>query len=274
MTRPGPGSRGEDVRRDRSSRAPDSIRSYNPRPYHDRARDIFTRSGEGRRYERGIVLRPAYRFHDTHLSVYFPRQYCHYPYYSPTYWGVDVVVSPYHFYFGVVPGYLYRRYVFYRAPRVVYLEVPVYIGGVYRGYADDDYYLNSVWWRDDRTLDSSVRQAVEDLEDAFRYSDIEKLTYLTDPNTEVAVFTQGRYQYSLKPNDYLDMTRDFMLSTDTIRFDVFRVKRRAYNAYTLSAKHVYRGRDGETHTVYLSFALERIGRYWTITQVDTAPERL
>ena len=90
----------------------------------------------------------------------------------------------------------------------------------------------------------------------------------------IAVFTQGRYQYSLKANDYLDMTRDFMQSTDTKSFDVFRVKRRSNSAYTLSAKHVYRGRDGETHTVYLSFALERIGQYWTITQVDTSPERL
>jgi len=206
--------------------------------------------------------------------VYFPHRYCYYPHYSTTYWGVDVVVSPYHFYFGTFPGYIHRRYVYCRAPRVVYIEVPIYVGGVYRGYRDDDYYLNSVWWRDDGAIDSSVRRAVEDLEDAFRYSDIEKLTNLTDPNTDISVFTQGRYQYSLKANDYLDMTRDFMRSTDTKTFDVFRVKRRSNSAYTLSAKHVYRGRDGETHTVYLSFALERIGQYWTITQVDTSPERL
>lgn len=245
-----------------------------PRPYHDRARDIFTRSEEGRRYERGLVLRPARRVHEPPLAVYFPHRYCFFPYYSTSYVGVDVVVTPYHFYFGVFPTYVYRQYVYYRVPRVVYIETPVYVGGVYCGYRDDDYYLNSVWWRDDRGTDPELRRAIEDIEDAFRYADIQRLTNLTDPNTDIAVFTQGRYQYSLRANDYLDMTRDFMLATDTVRFDVFRVKRRAYGAYALSAKHVYRGRDGETHTVYLSFVLERVRGYWTITQVDTAPERL
>jgi len=206
--------------------------------------------------------------------VYFPHRYHFYPYYCPVHTGVEVVVTPYYFYFGVFPMYVYRQYVYYRTPRVVYIEVPIYVEGVYRGYRDDDYYLNTVWWRDDRTLDSEVRRAAEDIEDAFRYSDIDRLANLTDPNTDIAIFTQGRYQYSLRPNDYLDMTRDFMVATDTERFDVFRVRRRSYNAYTLSAKHVYRGRDGERHTVFLSFALERIRGYWTITQVDTAPERL
>lgn len=263
-----------------SDRSPRPERSFDPivpspRPYQERAHSLFTRSEEGRRYENGVVLRPARRVVEHHLAIYFPHRYYFYPYYCPTYSSsLQVVFTPYYVYFGVFPTYLYRQYVFYRAPRVVYIEVPVYVEGYYRGYRDSDYYLNTVWWRDDRTLDSDLRRAVEDIEDAFRYSDIDRLAYLTDPYTDIAIFTQGRYQYSLRANDYLDMTRDFMLSTDTIRFDVFRVRRKAYNAYTLSAKHVYRGRDGEVRTVYLSFALERIGRYWTITQVDTAPERL
>jgi hypothetical protein len=247
----------------------------NPRPYRDTARDIFTRSAEGRRYERGVVLRPAWRFHGTDLAVYFPHHYCHYPYYRQSYFGVDVVLAPYHFYFGVLPMYIERRYVYHRPPRVVYIEVPVYVDSYYYGYRDSDYYLNrDSWWRDDRGLDSDVRRAVEDLEDAFRYADIGRLTDLTSPDVEIAVFSQGRYQYTLRANDYLDMTRDFMVNADTVRFDVFRVKRRSNGVYMLAAKHVFRQANEGNRTVYLSFVVERIGRYWTITQVDTSPDRL
>lgn len=251
-----------------------AVEVRNARPYRDTARDIFTRSEEGRRYERGLTLRPARPVPEPHFAVYFPHRYCYYPYYSPTFISFRVVASPYHFYFGVVPGYVYREYVFYRAPRVVYIEVPVYVGGYYRGYVDDDYYLSAVWWRDERNVPWDLRRALEDLEDAFRYSNIDLLARLTEPGADIAVFTQGRYQYSLRPNDYLDMTRDFMVTVDTVRFDVFRVKRRSYNVYTASAKHVYRSPEGSMRTVYLTFALERSHRNWIITQIDTSPERL
>jgi hypothetical protein len=189
--------------------------------------------------------------------------------------SVAVHVAPYHLYYGVCPPYIHHRYVVRRPPRVVYIEVPVYVGNAYYSYGDGDYYLDrGYWWRDDRSGDPGLRGAIEDLEDAFRYNDIGPLTRLTDPGTEIAVFAKGRYEYSLSANDYLDMTRDFMVGADTVRFDVFRVRRRSAGVCSLSAKHVYRARDGQSRTVYLSFVLERLGRDWTLTQVDTAPDRI
>ncbi|NUQ71415.1 MAG: hypothetical protein HUU17_11425, partial [Chthonomonadales bacterium] len=258
-----------------TDRSAPGIAIRDPRPYRDRALDIFTRSNEGRRSERGVYIRPAHRVSSSYLSVYFGRHYAYYPHYCPTYSTVNVVISPYHFYVGVVPSYIYRQHVYVRPPRVVYIEVPIYVDGYYRGYRDSDYYLNrTTWWSDDRSIEAGVRNAVEDLEDAFRYSDITRLTQLADPTTDIAIFTQGRYQYSVRSNDYLDMTRDFMVNSDTVRFDVFNVRRRSNGVYNLSAKHVYRDREGGTSAVYLSFVLERVRGYWTITQVDTAPDRL
>ena len=270
-----PRTRDDERSSTRSAQQDPGIRVASPRPYRDSARDIFTRSAEGRRYDRGIVLRPAVRVSTPAFGVYFPHGYHFYPYYSHSYVSVDVIVSPYHFYYGVCPPYVYRHYVYQRPPRIVYIEVPVYVGGTYYGYSSGDYYLDSgSWWRDTRNIDSDLRRAIEDLEDAFRYSDIGLLTYLTDANADIAIFSKGRYQYSLRANDYLDMTRDFMVGADTIRFDVFRARRRSNDVCTLSAKHTYRTRDGQTNVVYLSFVLERFGRYWAITQVDTAPDRL
>ncbi|MBM3494664.1 MAG: hypothetical protein FJX72_10180 [Armatimonadetes bacterium] len=270
-----PRDRGVEVRSNRDGRQGPGMAVPNSRPYRDRARDIFTRSAEGRRYERGIELRRAWRFTDTRFGLYFPQGHCYYPHYSHNYVSVDVFLSPYHFYYGVCPPYIHRRYVYHRPPRVVYIEVPVYVSNAYYGYGDGDYYLDrGSWWRDDRATDPDLRRGIEDLEDAFRYNDIGQLVDLTDPRTEIAIFSRGRYQYSLSANDYLDTTRDFMVGADTVRFDVFRVRRRSADVCNLSAKHVYRARDGQTRTVYVSFVLERFGRSWAITQVDTAPDKL
>jgi len=262
------------------SRSRDNTRSpgmsvISPRPYRDTARDIFTRSTEGRRYDRGLSLRPAHRFTNTHFGLYFPHGYSYYPHYSHTYISFEVIASPYHFYYGVCPPYIHRRYVYHRPPRIVYIEVPVYVGGRYYGYGDGRYYLDSgAWWRDERSIEPALRRAVEDLEDAFRYNDINRLVYLTDAGADIAVFSRGKYEYSLSANDYLDMTRDFMVGADTTKFDVFRVRRRSSDVCNLSAKHVYRGRDGRLRVVFLSFVLERIHGDWVITQVDTAPDEL
>ncbi len=267
-------SSGEADRGRDNGRAP-GVSVPSSRPYRDTARDIFTRSAEGRRYDRGIALRPATRYTQTQFRLYFPHGYCYYPHYSHTYVSLEVIASPYHFYYGVCPPYIHRRYVYHRPPRVVYIEIPVYVGDRYYGYGDGSYYLNSGgWWRDDRSFEPALRRAVEDLEDAFRYSDINRLVYLTDAGADIAVFSRGKYEYSLSANDYLDMTRDFMVGADTVWFDVFRVRRRSADVCNLSAKHVYRARDGETRVVYLSFVLERIRDDWVITQVDTAPDRL
>ena len=262
------------VRTGQSNRAP-GLSVPSPRPYRNTARDIFTRSEEGRRYDRGLSLRPAIRYTHPHFQPYFPHGYFYYPHYSHTYVSFEVIASPYHFYYGVCPPYIHRRYVYHRPPRVVYIEVPVYIENRYYGYRDSSYYLNSSpWWRDNRSIEPALRRSIEDLEDAFRYSDINRLVYLTDAGIEIAVFSQGKYEYSLTANDYLDMTRDFMVSADTIAFDVFRVRRRSYDVYNLAAKHVYRSHDRQTRVVYLSFVLERIRNDWVITQVDTAPDQL
>ncbi len=239
-------------------------------PNRNRARDIFTRSNEGRRYENGLTLRNGVRVYHNNLRAYFRNDYCYYPYYSPTYDYGYVHYSPYSVYYGVCPPYIYRRHTYYRPPTVIYIEIPIYSGNYWRGYRNtyyDDYYLDR-----DYARDRQVDQAVREIEEAFRYSDIERLVYVTDPRTRIAIFRKGRYDYSLDANDYLDITRDFMRSIDTLEFDIYRVRRVSSSVYVASAKHVYRDSGSRRRTVYLSIALERPYGRWIISQVDTSPE--
>ena len=141
----------------------------------------------------------------------------------------------------------------------------------WRGY-DDDYYLErrDTYTDPSRLPDRDLETAVHDLREAFRFSDINMLTNLTDPSVRIAIFLKGKYGYSLNPNDYLDMTRDMFASTETLQFDLKRIRRRSADVYVASGKQVYLNRDNKRRTVFLSFVFERVHGRWTITQVGTA----
>ena len=261
-----------------SQRSPDRApsRDFERGPIHDRTSSIFSRTEEGRRYyDNGIILRPRTYIVDRRIRYYFPYGYVYYPYYSPVF-EVGVVASPFYFYYGACPAYIYRWHVYTYPPPVVYIEVPIYQGDRCRGWGDDDlddYYLNSHRYRYE-VPDTELQRAIDDIRDAFRTGDVNPLVNVTDPSVKIAIFLKGKYEYSIAANDYLDMTRDALNAADTITFDLYRVHRRASGVYVVSGKHVYRNRDGEVHTVYVSYVLERINGRWVITQIGTAPDRI
>lgn len=186
-----------------------------------------------------------------------------------------MILSPFSFYVGIFPPYIDRSAVIIAAPRHVYIDVPIYVHDEYRPYPDsgDNYYLSR--HSDDRWKDNlELKDAVYDLEDAFRNEDIALLTHLTDSTTNIAIFTKGHYEYSLNPDDYLDMTRDFLRNAHTTEFSAYRVHAKARNVYQVFVRHTYQDQDGQNRTVYLCVVLERINDRWTITQIDTSPARL
>ncbi len=237
---------------------------------HNFARDRFTSGLDGGHFHNGVFLRPAHVVNNYYLTPYFPGGYCFYPYYAPHHSSVSVFFSLYGFYGGWCPSYIYRDHCFWGPPSTVFIDVPVYVGDECRGYYGDDYYLNHPYEGQDPEVDTAISALV----DGFRGGNIQALVDLTDPNVRIAVFLKGRYEYSLAPNDYLDMTRDMLRNTDTIQFELYRVHRRAAGVYVISGKHVYRDPDGRTRTVYVSYVLERINGRLTLTQVGTAPDHI
>jgi hypothetical protein len=235
----------------------------------------FTRSESGRRFENGVSLRSAVPVPESR-AAWFPGRVVSYPHYAfaP---GPEVFFSPYHHYGRVFPPYVSRSAVIIAPPSFVYVEIPIITGsssGARRSDYDNDYYLNrrnaDELWKQDPEL----KQAVYDLEDAFRDGDIALLAPLTADGVKIAIYDTGKYAYSLQPGDYLDITRDFMRTAHTTNFSVYRVHHRAAEAYQLFAKHDYRNDDGTVKSTYLCIVLEQVSRRWTITQVETSPYRL
>ena len=269
-------------RRDDARDSRDNTRDHRDAPRDDarRSRDDahvrFTHSSEERRFDNGVALRRSVPIVDHRFDAYFPHHYYSYPHYAVGRDAGRVVVSPFSLYVGLFPPFIERSAVVIAAPRRVFIDVPIYVHGEYRPYGEgrDDYYLNR---RDDDNRwkdDPDMRRSVYDLEDAFRNEDIALLAPLTDPSANIAIFTRGKFQYSLAPNDYLDMTRDFLRSAHTTDFSAYRVHPRERGVYQVFARHTYQDQNGQPRTVYLTIVMERINDRWTITQIDTSPARL
>jgi hypothetical protein len=233
----------------------------------------FTHSSESRHFDNGVTLRPGTRVEDRHLETFFPHHTYSYPHYIVSRESSRVVVSPFGFYVGIFPPYIERSAVVIAAPRHVYIDIPIYVRGEYRAYPDgrEDYYLSrrgeDSRWKDD----PDMKQSVYDLEDAFRNEDITLLAPLTDPSAKIAIFAKGRFQYAVTPDDYLDMTRDFLRNAHTSEFTAYRVHPKANGVYQVFVRHTYQDERGQNNTVYLCVVMERLHGRWTITQIDTTP---
>ena len=238
----------------------------------------FTWGRDGQRCGNGLVLRPAMIVADPYFSPWFQDRYAFYPhYYSGPIVSVNIAYNPWYVYAGCVPTYIHRQNVIVQRPRVIYVDSPVYVDGFYRPVTvidnGGDYYLspraNGRWWRDDYNLS----KAIYNIQDAFLTEDIALLATATLPDIDVSIFTRGRYEYSLRPSDYLDMTRDFMRTTRTTDFEILNVQNKSAGVVNVRIRHMYRNPQGDINTTYLTLVMERLRGDWTITQVDTAPER-
>lgn len=234
----------------------------------------FTKTPNGRRYDNGLMLRKGHPVDQPWQHAYFPRGKFHYPYYSPSYASGTANISPFGFFFGVCAPFVSGDHCYHAPPEIVYVDIPVYSGDNCRGYGPirpDENYLNR---NDILDREPGLANAIDELRECFRGGNIDALVALTDPKIRIAIFLKGKYDYSLDANDFVDLTRDALQSTETISFDLTRIHERAAGVYVVSGKHVYKDHNGNSRTVYVSYVVEDIGSEWTLTQVGTAPDRI
>ncbi|MDR3687920.1 MAG: hypothetical protein P4L46_00980 [Fimbriimonas sp.] len=231
----------------------------------------FTKTGQGRRYDNGLVLRKGAKITEDWQRHYFPRGHVHFPYYRSTFVAGASFRSPFGFYFGVCVPYVDIRVCHAFPPAVLFVDVPIYSGQNCQGFynADDGNLIN------DPTLDQTepgLNNALDEIVETFQGGNIDGLVSLIDPNMSVAVYERGQYQYSLSSNDFVDMTRDAIQSTQTISLDLQYLHRRSPGVYCVSGRHVYKDPSDRTRTVFVSYVLQDIGGQWTLTQVGTSPD--
>lgn len=86
---------------------------------------------------------------------------------------------------------------------------------------------------------------------------------------QIAVFADGRYEYSLNADDFRAMLADDCLACPTVSFDILSV--RHHGRYgILRCRHRFRGTDGSIHMAYLGFNMQWSGDRYAITDFMTS----
>ncbi|HTQ10481.1 MAG TPA: hypothetical protein VMI31_10445, partial [Fimbriimonadaceae bacterium] len=232
----------------------------------------FTKTAAGRVYDNGLTLRRGTKVNAPWQKKYFPRGHFHFPFYRPAFVRGQCFVSPFGFYLGICAPYISASECHVFPPAVAFIDLPVYSGTLCNGFDDmgAENYLN------DPNLDRDhpgLANALDALTETFQDGNIDGLVSLVDPNMSIAIYMRGRYRYSLSANDYLDLTRDAIQSTQTVEFSLTYLHQRAPDVFSLSGRHTYRDENGNVQTMWVSFVLQDIGGEWTLTQAGYAPAR-
>ena len=274
------------------------IHHYNRLPspftyYRPRYRSYYNRYNYSNfTYANGLYTNGIFNY-DWAYTI-FPNGVASYPYYVPDFIPGGTYFSPYSYY-AQAPGYILADTVYLAPPQVIYVPVPVYADGAYRGFqrADiDDYYLNRAPKQDDGPTvggkngaaqnpqasatpqERLIDKAAADIAKAWKSGDIQSLSAYIDPNAKISISLRGKYQYSLDARDYLDLTRDAFAATKTVRFEMDAPVRKERGVYLLTERHVYQNKDGAERTVYVNYVLELKDDKYQITQVGSAPDKV
>jgi hypothetical protein len=143
---------------------------------------------------------------------------------------------------------------------VNYYDAPIYFG-------DDGYYLN-------RHLSSELDDTLSDIRKAWIDGRPDLIKDHVNSSGEIAILLDGSYDYSVNPDDYMQMTSDAIDQMQTVSFTWQSVRRRSDGDYTAYAKHTYRDDSGDRKTVYVSYTLERDGGEYVIDEVGSSSSPL
>jgi len=115
-------------------------------------------------------------------------------------------------------------------------------------------------------LDNSVTDIVE----AFEHDDHKAMDRVAPHSGDVNIYTDGKYNYSLKANEFYDTYVDGIESTKTDRYEILNVKANADGTAKVVAKHVYNDPAGKRTSVYHTYFLKKEGDEYVIREFGTS----
>ncbi|RYG37822.1 hypothetical protein EON81_05490 [bacterium] len=164
------------------------------------------------------------------------------------------------------PFYCYDPYapqtIVVASPWYGYSFLPPYLDGSRVTYADDRPAWGWDQWdrydlQGDRDReDSAVRDALDDLRDAFETSSGRIADRLVPERGDVAIFNEGRYDYSLNPDDFQQMFSDGVEDAETIDYRILEVRRRG-DEVRIRAQHTFTDSWGKEDSAIHLITLRR-----------------
>jgi hypothetical protein len=200
------------------------------------------------------------RYGYNHYDSRWCDDYFYYPYYifdpyAYNYWAF----SPWYYYPHLPPYFDSRRCYF----PTTYLWSPFYGSRYTWRQPSRDY-----WNRDYSELD----YVIEDIRNAFLDGDRRAVDRLMPHRGSVAIITDGRFAYQMRPEDFYDTFLDAVESTRTREYRILDVQTRRDTA-SIFAQHDFEDPWGRRTSVYHYYKVELEGRNWVIREFGTSYNR-
>jgi hypothetical protein len=177
----------------------------------------------------------------------------YYQYYYGGPWQSGFYYSPFSFYAGYFPAYVYPE-------RVIYIERRIYLRDVVSDDDSYDYYSSQT---------TSLHDTMDDIKSAWMDGDGGLLLQHINSDIPVRIYQKGVYKYSLEPEDYRDISKDALNRVNTLDFEWTNIDRRSTDEVRVEAKHTFKDPDGDKHIVRLSYTLEKAQGSWWVTETGT-----
>lgn len=224
--------------------------------------ESMARRQDGSRYNNGLYSN-GWRTGYCHYNNNWNDSYFWYPNYCFTPFGnVNIVISPWYSY-SFLPGYLNCNHVYVNNYRG-YWGWNTGVVYVYDGYSNGYDRFNR-----NRELDYTIN----DLEKGFENRDFRALDRLVPDRGQIAIYRDGRYDYSIDTRDFSDLLNDLSSNADTTNYRILesRINR---DSARISAVHEYIDQWGSRQRVYHSIYLENERGDYVIREFGTSNSRV
>ena len=178
--------------------------------------------------------------------------------FSYGYWGFDCwpycSYSPF-YYYGL--PYVYSpRVEIIQVPAYTYMQVPAY-------YYNNGYYLSPGQY-------TGFDAALNDIRNAWINGRADLMLAHIDSATQIQIYLDGNYAYSIPGSDYSSMVRDAISRVRTVSLTFDKVEQRSDGAYTTSGTHQFYDVNGNLKTVNISFTLALNNGRWIIVAAGSS----
>ncbi len=242
-----PNKRSKPTMDNRNYQSPDKVQVYKY------GRDQDRNYNQSNKYEQ-----PNYRGGRYYYSSRPNYKPCNYGYWAFEYDSQSCRKSVY-FNFGFFPYVQLGR-----------ISITPYIKVSYRGASvviDDSYYLS-------RNNNAGLDNTLADIRSTWLEGRFDLIRNHVSRGQSIAILLNGRYDYSLDSDDYLQMTSDAVNQIQTVSFTWESIRQRTDGNYTAFGRHTYYDISGMTKTVYVSYTIRRIGSYYDIVEVGSSSSHL
>ena len=130
-------------------------------------------------------------------------------------------------------------------------------------WRDYDYRSND---RDRR--DDELNSALDDIRDAFERNSDRYAERLLPESGQVAIFNDGKYDYSLGAADFQDMFLDGIEQSKTVKYEIIDSRFKGDEVH-LRTRHEYRDSWDATQTVFHTYTLRRENGRYVIREFGT-----